>query len=90
MILPCRQRESRKSGNMKKYKIKLNCIKNVEEFVRRSNRCPFDVEVLYNKLIIDGKSFLGLLSMDLSKTVDVECDGEDRNLDSFLQQLSVE
>ncbi|HEY9575551.1 MAG TPA: HPr family phosphocarrier protein [Lachnospiraceae bacterium] len=75
---------------MKKYKIKLDCIKNVEEFVRRSNRCPFDVEILYNKFIIDGKSILGLLSMDLSKCVEVECGGEDSELDLLLAKLSVQ
>ena len=57
--------------------IKLNAKEDVQEFVRAAGKCDFDIDVFYNRIIIDAKSILGILSMDLTKVLTVTCHGED-------------
>ena len=61
----------------KQRQIKLTTIMDVKEFVTVAGECDFDVNIFYNHIIVDAKSVLGVLSLDLSKTLTVEYDGED-------------
>ena len=45
-------------------KIRLNATEDVKEFVQAASKCDFDVDISYNRVIIDAKSILGILSMD--------------------------
>ena len=58
-------------------KIRLNATEDVKEFVQAASKCDFDVDISYNRVIIDAKSILGILSMDLTKVLTVTCHGED-------------
>ena len=51
---------------MSQSKIKLNATEEVQEFVNAATRCDFDVDVYYNRFLIDAKSILGVLSLDLT------------------------
>mgnify|MGYP002350355889 CR=1 FL=1 len=51
---------------MAESKIKLTNAKAVEEFVNAASKCDFDIDIFYNRFIIDAKSILGILSMDLT------------------------
>ncbi len=44
-------------------KIRLNETADVKEFVQAASKCDFDVDISYNRVIIDAKSILGILSM---------------------------
>lgn len=68
----------------KQRKIKLTSIMDVKEFVTVAGECDFDVSILYNHMIVDAKSVLGVLSLDLSKALMVEYDGNDRALEEIL------
>ena len=46
-------------------KIRLNATEDVKEFVKAASKCDFDVDISYNRILIDAKSILGILSMDL-------------------------
>lgn len=48
--------------------------KDVEEFVRVASSCPkgTDISVQHGKFITDGKSLMGILSLNLSEPVEVE------------------
>jgi phosphotransferase system HPr-like phosphotransfer protein len=74
---------------MAESKIKLSDVKAVEDFVSAASRCDFDIDIFYNHFIIDAKSILGILSMDLSKTLTVHCYGEDQKFRQTLQKYSV-
>ena len=52
--------------DMKTSKIKLNEASEVEEFVKAAGKCDFDIDIFYNRVIIDAKSILGIMSMDLT------------------------
>ena len=54
---------------MQTKKIKLNATEDVRKFVRGASQCDFDVDVYYNRILIDAKSILGVLSMDTGRTV---------------------
>ena len=67
-------------------KIKLTEIKEVKEFVRAAENCNFDIDVSYNRVIIDAKSMLGVLSLDLSHELTVKYGGEDMQFENVLSK----
>ena len=68
-------------------KIRLNATEDVKEFVKAASK--FDVDISYNRILIDAKSILGILSMDLTRVLTVTCHGEDHEFDRFLQKYAV-
>lgn len=56
--------------------------KSAQEFVSAASRCNFD------RIIIDAKSILGLLSLDLTKTLTVKCYGEDEDFNRVLSKYA--
>ncbi|MBQ5600023.1 MAG: HPr family phosphocarrier protein [Lachnospiraceae bacterium] len=65
-------------------KIKLTSIMDVKEFVTVAGDCDFDINIFYNRMVIDAKSILGVLSLDLSNALTVEYEGYDRALEEIL------
>ena len=61
--------------------------KSAQEFVSAASKCNFDIDVFYNRIIIDAKSILGLLSLDLTQTV--KCYGEDETFKQVLSKYAV-
>ena len=51
--------------------IKLNTIEKVKDFVSRVSTFDCDVDILYGRYIIDGKSIMGIFSLDLTNPVTV-------------------
>lgn len=72
---------------MSQSKIKLNATEEVQEFVNAASRCDFDV--YYNRFLIDAKSILGVLSLDLTRELTVDCHGESREFDRTLKKFAV-
>ena len=70
----------------KKFQIRLSATEDVKEFVRAAGQCDFDIDVFYNRVVIDAKSIMGIFSLDLSKPIDlnIHADGE---LDDILAAL---
>lgn len=66
-------------------KVKLGSMNEVKEFVKMACKCDFDIDIFYNRVIIDAKSILGVLSMDLNKILTVRCYGE---CDKFFEEIS--
>lgn len=74
---------------MTQSKIKLNATEEVQEFVDAATKCDFDIDIYYNRFLIDAKSILGILSMDLTKVLTVECHGESKEFDRTLKKFAV-
>ncbi|MEF9839672.1 MAG: HPr family phosphocarrier protein [Lachnospiraceae bacterium] len=72
-----------------KCKIKLNKTNEVVEFVNSAEKCDFDIDVFYNRIIIDAKSILGVLSLDLSSVLTVRYGGKDPAFESTLKKYCV-
>lgn len=58
-------------------KIKLNTVNDVKEFVKISEKYKYDsIEVKQGRWIIDGKSIMGVFSLNLTQELDVNIDSE--------------
>lgn len=74
---------------MSQKQIKLNAAEDVHEFVNAASKCDFDIDVFYNRILIDAKSILGVFSMDLTKVLTVKCHGESKEFNRTLQKFAV-
>lgn len=74
---------------MNERKIKLSGADAVKEFVNMAGQCDFDVDVSYNRFIIDAKSILGVLSMDLDKVLTVKYGGKNLEFENILEKYAV-
>lgn len=73
---------------MKETKIMLTTMADAKWFVTEAGKCDFDVDVFYNRVIIDAKSILGVLSLDLTKELTVRMYGERPEFDEVLAKLA--
>lgn len=74
---------------MKQKRIMLPTLEDAKNFVAKANRCDFDIDVFYNRVIIDAKSILGVLSLDLTRVLTVEYNGDDEEFETFLNMKTV-
>lgn len=74
---------------MQSKQIKLGCPNEVKDFVTVASKCNFDIDIFYNRVIIDAKSFLGVMSMDLSKTLSIAYKGFNQDFESIVQKYAV-
>lgn len=56
--------------------ISLEKVDKVKDFVAVSQSCVADVTLSSGKYYVDGKSILGIFSLDLSKPIELICDDE--------------
>lgn len=73
---------------MEERRIKLSTVDDAKEFVARASKCNFDIDVYYNRVIIDAKSLLGVLSLDLTRVLTVSMHGEDEDFLKYLDQVA--
>lgn len=69
---------------MKERKIRLHSAEDAKNFVSVTTRCDFDVDLFDNSVMIDAKSILGVLGMDLRHVLVVKYDGDNKYLEAFL------
>lgn len=74
---------------MTKKRIRLSDTKEVREFVREAEKCDFDIDISYNRVIVDAKSFLGILAMDLNQVLTVTYVGRNSNFENVLKRYAV-
>lgn len=60
----------------------------VEEFVKAATKCNFDVDIYYNRYVVDAKSILGVFGLDFTKTLTVEYSGSDEQFENYLDGLA--
>ncbi len=70
---------------MKERKIRL-AVDEVREFVKTASRCDFDIDIFYNRVIIDAKSILGVLGLDFSQVLTVKYGGDDREFETMIKR----
>ncbi|MDD4113291.1 MAG: HPr family phosphocarrier protein [Herbinix sp.] len=71
---------------MKKVKISLNSIDKVKAFVNDVTKFDTDFDLVSGRYVIDAKSIMGIFSLDLSKTIDLNIHG-DENIEQVLSVL---
>ncbi len=70
----------------KQRRIMLPTVADAKEFVSVASKCDFDIDVFYNRVIIDAKSILGVLSLDLTRVLTVSYSGENQEFEEFLDE----
>ncbi len=61
----------------------------VQHFVNVAGKCDFDIDICYNRYIVDAKSFLGVYGLDLTKPLMVSYDGFNSEFEDILKQYSL-
>ncbi|MBR6537586.1 MAG: HPr family phosphocarrier protein [Lachnospiraceae bacterium] len=73
---------------MKNTLIRLNGPEAVQEFVNAAVKCNFDIDAKYNRVIVDAKSFLGVLGLS-GNPISVYTHGEDTTFEKTLEKFAV-
>ena len=73
---------------MNEKKIKLMATEEVQEFVKAAGDCDFDIDILYQRMIVDAKSLLGVLSLGLAKELIVKYWGENSAFENVIQKYA--
>ena len=55
----------------KKIKIKISTVSDINNFLIATQSFESDIDLVYGRYVIDGKSTLGIHSLDLSKPIEV-------------------
>ena len=61
----------------------------VKDFVDAATKCDFDVDIYYNRYVVDAKSILGVFGLDLNQTLTVEYSGHDQEFENYLSTLAI-
>ncbi|MDC7294360.1 HPr family phosphocarrier protein [Butyrivibrio sp. DSM 10294] len=61
----------------------------VKDFVNAATKCNFDVDIYYNRYVVDAKSILGVFGLDLTQKLTVEYSGYDQSFEQVLNSLTV-
>ena len=72
---------------MKTVQISLNSIDKVKSFVNAITQYEFDFDLISGRYVIDAKSIMGIFSLDLSKSIDLNIHATDGALDDILTVL---
>ena len=73
---------------MSEKKIQLQNVEDVKEFVSAAEKCEFDIDVKYNHIIVDAKSFLSILAL-VRTTLCVTSRGYDSALEKTVDKYAV-
>ena len=61
----------------------------VKEFVAAATKCIFDVDISYNRFIVDAKSILGVLGLNFNQVLTVSVNGYDADFEQYLKKFAV-
>lgn len=74
---------------MSKRQIRLSKVEDAKELVSTASKCNFDIDVYYNRVIVDAKSILGVMSLDFSQPLTVEYSGKDPKWENVLDRFAI-
>lgn len=61
----------------------------VQHFVEVTSRCDFDIDISYNRYVVDAKSFLGVYGLDFGVPLKVSYEGYDAKLEELLEKYAI-
>ena len=61
----------------------------VQHFVDVTSRCDFDIDISYNRYVVDAKSFLALYALDFGKPLTVSYHGYNEEFEELLKQIAI-
>lgn len=73
---------------MRTHKIRLR-VDEVKDFVAAATRCDFDIDISYNRFVVDAKSIVGVLGLDLNQILTVSYNGYDQEFKDYLNHFAL-
>ena len=73
---------------MMTHKIRLK-LDDVHEFVSAAAKCDFDIDISYNRFVVDAKSIIGVLGLDLNQILTVSCNGYDSEFEKYMSRFAL-
>lgn len=61
----------------------------VQDFVSEASKCAFNVDLGYNRIIVDAKSIMGVFSLDLTKSLTVRYPKKDDQFEVALNRFAL-
>lgn len=61
----------------------------VQHFVDVASKCDFDIDISYNRYVVDAKSFLGVYGLDFRMPLTVSYAGYNSELEELLKKLAI-
>ncbi len=71
--------------------VRLDTVERIKAFVNEVNQCPFEIDLMSGRYVINAKSIMGIFSLDISRPLEMRiyCDNpEDPVCVDLLQRLS--
>lgn len=60
----------------------------VQNFVNVTSKCDFDIDICYNRYVVDAKSFLGVYGLDFGSPLKVTYEGFNAELEAYLKRFA--
>lgn len=61
----------------------------VKDFVATASKCDFDIDIAYNRYVVDAKSIVGVFGLDFSQVLTVSYSGYNSEFERFMQHCAV-
>lgn len=61
----------------------------VKHFVHEAEQCDFDIDISYNRVVVDAKSILGVFGLDLSQPLTICYYGYDPEFENYVRNLAI-
>ena len=71
-------------------KIALTTINDVKDFVNTVTRCDFNIDLSSGRYRVDGKSIMGIFSLDLSKPITLVAYTDDPTFEKNIKPFVIE
>lgn len=69
------------------YTIKFKSAEDIERFVKECSHYQGDINVYDGSIVIDGKSILGMTSLDITHALNIELISDDKNEYMYFSEL---
>ena len=70
-------------------KIRLTDTEEVKDFVRAAGKCDFDIDVFYNRAVIDAKSLLGMLYLGICKDLTIKYGEQNEMFENVVRKYAI-
>lgn len=72
-------------SEVRKIKHTFSTVEELVAFVVKAERCSFEIKVISNHLVIDGKSLMGVMIIGIGKQVEIICYNETFSPEQLLE-----
>lgn len=69
-------------------KIRLR-LDEVKDFVAAASKCDFDIDIAYNRFVVDAKSIVGVLGLDLNQILTISYNGYNLEFEKYLNRFAI-